>query len=428
MIKRLLLTFACLLIAPLAHAQFGNTTTIPASGAPAGSCGPLLFYVNTANGDLYDCLTGSWHAIGGGGGGTGTVTSVTFTGDGTILSATPSAAVTTSGTVTAALATAAAGTVLGNATGSTAAPTYTAAPVVTSITTGNGTAGSPTISPRAGSAIGIWSSGVGQLSLNTASATSTIGLYAAAVNNSTFTLGATSLTLAMVPTNSTLAFTHNLTTTAGSFGTLFNTPNPYTGTSSQFFHTESRGSFGPTSGTAGMYGLMVDPVINTTSTYSGIVAGVGIYPILTSVTGATVRTLAIGTSSAVGPTGTLTTNLAIDTSGKEIFPNSCAASGTAANPSVVSCSAANAGIVYCDVAASAGTCTINTTAVTVNSLVMITPSGATADGTILSKTCNTATTFAAVPILAAKVAATSFTINMPTVVTNGACFEYRIVN
>lgn len=60
----------------------------------------------------------------------GTVTSVTFTGDGTVLSSTPSSAVTASGTVTAALATATAKTLLGNATASTAAPTYTTAPVV----------------------------------------------------------------------------------------------------------------------------------------------------------------------------------------------------------------------------------------------------------------------------------------------------------
>jgi hypothetical protein len=65
----------------------------------------------------------SWTAIGGGGG-SGTVTSVTFTGDGTVLSSTPSSAVTTSGTVTATKATAAANTVLGNFTGSTATPTY----------------------------------------------------------------------------------------------------------------------------------------------------------------------------------------------------------------------------------------------------------------------------------------------------------------
>ena len=55
----------------------------------------------------------------------GTVTSVTFTGDGTVLSNTPSTAVTASGTVTAALATATAGTFLaGPAAGGALAPTY----------------------------------------------------------------------------------------------------------------------------------------------------------------------------------------------------------------------------------------------------------------------------------------------------------------
>lgn len=60
-------------------------------------------------------------------GGTGTVTSVTFTGDGTVLSSTPSSAVTTSGTVTATLATVAKNTFLaGPTSGSNAAPTYRA--------------------------------------------------------------------------------------------------------------------------------------------------------------------------------------------------------------------------------------------------------------------------------------------------------------
>jgi hypothetical protein len=62
--------------------------------------------------------------------GTGTVTSVTFTGDGTVLSSTPSGAVTTSGTVTATLANAGGGTILGNNTTSSAAPAYTTAPVL----------------------------------------------------------------------------------------------------------------------------------------------------------------------------------------------------------------------------------------------------------------------------------------------------------
>lgn len=64
---------------------------------------------------------------GGGGGGSGTVTSVTFTGDGTVLSSTPSAAVTTSGTLNATLNTQSANTVLaGPATGVAANPTFRA--------------------------------------------------------------------------------------------------------------------------------------------------------------------------------------------------------------------------------------------------------------------------------------------------------------
>lgn len=57
--------------------------------------------------------------------GTGTVTSVTFTGDGTILSSTPSGAVTTAGTVTASLIAQSKNTFLGGpASGSSASPTF----------------------------------------------------------------------------------------------------------------------------------------------------------------------------------------------------------------------------------------------------------------------------------------------------------------
>ncbi len=104
----------------------------------------------------------------------------------------------------------------------------------------------------------------------------------------------------------------------------------------------------------------------------------------------------------------------------------CAASGTAANPSVVSCAAAPAGIVYCDVAASGGTCTINTTVVTANSEILITPSAA--DNTLLSKTCNAAPTVVPFATLAAKVAGTSFTLNMPTLTVTGPCFHYTVIN
>jgi hypothetical protein len=65
----------------------------------------------------------SWTNAAGG----GTVTSVTFTGDGTLFSSTPSSAVTTTGTLTAALANQSANVVLaGPASGSAAAPTFRA--------------------------------------------------------------------------------------------------------------------------------------------------------------------------------------------------------------------------------------------------------------------------------------------------------------
>ncbi len=59
------------------------------------------------------------------GGGSGTVTSVTFTGDGTVLSSTPSSAVTTTGTLTASLKNQSANVVLaGPTSGAAAAPAF----------------------------------------------------------------------------------------------------------------------------------------------------------------------------------------------------------------------------------------------------------------------------------------------------------------
>ena len=85
-----------------------------------------------------------------GAGGAGTVTSVTFTGDGTVLSSTPSSAVTTSGTLTAALASQSANRVLAGPTGGgAAAPTFRALvaadlPAGTTVLAGTGLAGTTT--------------------------------------------------------------------------------------------------------------------------------------------------------------------------------------------------------------------------------------------------------------------------------------------
>jgi hypothetical protein len=89
-----------------------------ASGVPGRLAIGSNARVLTSNG-----TTASWQAPAT----NGTVTSVTFTGDGTVFSSTPSSAVTTTGTVTAALINQAKNTVLsGPSSGSNAAPTYRA--------------------------------------------------------------------------------------------------------------------------------------------------------------------------------------------------------------------------------------------------------------------------------------------------------------
>src|SRR6202142_1177320 len=107
----------------------------------------------------------------GGAPGAGTVTSVTFTGDGTILSSTPSSAVTTSGTLLAAMANAAAGTILGNATGASTTPTYTANPVLGV----SGTAGTLSMFPASGNFTTILGSA--------ATATNTVNFFATVPTN-----------------------------------------------------------------------------------------------------------------------------------------------------------------------------------------------------------------------------------------------------
>jgi hypothetical protein len=105
----------------------------------------------------------------------------------------------------------------------------------------------------------------------------------------------------------------------------------------------------------------------------------------------------------------------------------CSGVGTAANPSVASCGSAAAGSFSCDPAATGATCKVNTTAVTANSQIFVQEDETL--GTKLGVTCNTGTNvLPASRLVAARVAATSFTINLGTVTTNPACFSYFIVN
>lgn len=116
---------------------------------------------------------------------TGTVTSVTFTGDGTVLSSTPSSAVTATGTLTAALANAGGGTVLGRTAGTSGAPSYTTAPVLGIAGTSTGTvaltgatSGTVTITAQA-------TAGTPTLTLPNASGTFAISASAPLVLNAT---------------------------------------------------------------------------------------------------------------------------------------------------------------------------------------------------------------------------------------------------
>ncbi len=105
----------------------------------------------------------------------------------------------------------------------------------------------------------------------------------------------------------------------------------------------------------------------------------------------------------------------------------CAATGTAANPSVASCSAAPAGFFSCATNASTGTCTVNTTAVTANSVIQIQPDSSL--GTALSVTCNTtADSGLTAPRVSARSAGTSFTITLGTFTSNPQCFSFLVIN
>jgi hypothetical protein len=133
-----------------------------------------------------------------------------------------------------------------------------------------------------------------------------------------------------------------------------------------------------------------------------------------------------------GLAGDGTTAPASDQSGtisgtRYLTASTCAAAGSAANPSLVACGTAAAGVFSCDAAASGTTCVVSTTAVTATSTITIQESAA--DSTLLGVTCNAAIdTARTAPRLAAKSAAVSFTINLGTFAVSPQCFEYTITN
>jgi hypothetical protein len=105
----------------------------------------------------------------------------------------------------------------------------------------------------------------------------------------------------------------------------------------------------------------------------------------------------------------------------------CQGVGTAANPSVASCSAAPAGLFSCATNASGGTCVVNTTVVTSNSAIHIEPDSSI--GGVLGVTCNTTVDSGlTAPRISARTPGTSFTIALGTFTINPECFTYTIIN
>jgi len=142
--------------------------------------------------------------------------------------------------------------------------------------------------------------------------------------------------------------------------------------------------------------------------------------IISAQTGAASSTPSTGIAATTVNATTSTTSALYATS------TNCAATGTAANPSLVACSAAPSGAFSCATNASNTTCVISTTAAHTNSNITVTETSSA--GARLGVTCNTAPSATPVVPIASISNGVSFTINMPTITTNPACFFYNIVN
>lgn len=197
----------------------------------------------------------------------------------------------------------------------------------------NGSVTTPTVVVR-GTGFGMCSPTTTSLALSVASNNNTIDLLAnggSIVGRFTLTaLTPSTCTLRSGQTDGTLVLGGSMT--AGNINQssiIFSNSLNMSATSVLQYHTESRGNHAPTSGTGSFVGLMVDPIINQTSTASGTVRVLAAYPVNTSLLG-TEYLLALGTSTITGPTGTLTDKLTVNQLGNLITQGSIQVSGTTA--------------------------------------------------------------------------------------------------
>lgn len=387
--KRLLALLTFLALATLVAGQGGNTVTIRFPGAPSGNCSLFMYAVNNATGEFYDCLAGSWNLVtGGGGGGSGTVSPNNGTaGAGAYY---PAAAGSTTVDDLSGLtydsvgnATLAQGTITASTPWFSHTGTWNAAGVVFT-----GFLSNTTTTARANaSRLFDWQvGGTTQFALQYSSTAP--GEYQL-IMPTLAALGAPSVIAAASPTSGIGFSTNDVSVIRQSSRIII-----------------LNATTGPLVGSGRSFGFSsnADP--------SSAVQDTGIGRSAAGVVSADTTAAGNGLGAFIATAYQTKAN--------------CSANGTAANPSVVTCTAAASGTVSCDVASSAGTCTINTTAVTANSNILVTFTAAA--NTRLSVTCNTSPTFGAVPTVSAISAGTSFTINVPTIVTNPVCLSYMIVN
>jgi hypothetical protein len=307
---------------------------------------------------------GTWATAGG----SGTVTSVTFTGDGTVLSSTPSSAVTTSGTVTATLANAASHTIFGNTTGSSAAGAYSTAPSATSLT-----------------------------------------LTDTAANTDFSTSNTTAATSSTAQSSPIGQFCGNYWTGAASAADCFTLQNsvPNGTNPNPIFIVGHSGSANP----------IIE--LNTANLFINRAATTGLI---------TFGNLSSGAQLDYNLTtgSVFTFNRSLNDSGNLQGASFSTATNCSSSASPAVCSSAAAGSVALPTGTNP-TLTVNTTAVTANSQIFLNVDESL--GTKLSVTCNSTLSTLLNPVVTARTAGTSFTFTIGAIIaTNPACISYSIIN
>lgn len=134
--------------------------------------------------------------------------------------------------------------------------------------------------------------------------------------------------------------------------------------------------------------------------------------------------VSLGTNSAGSTSGTLAVaNLTASTGTTSKAYATSTNCSSSASPAVCGSAAAGSFVV----AVAATSTVINTTAVTANSQIILTPDSSL--GTKLGVTCSTVLSTTATPYaVTARSAATSFTVSTTLVATNPLCFSYQIIN